>query len=245
MELEIYDKDGYRQELINHYTNILEGRFLNLNPCEMTEEDLMNSIPIGIIEKSSIWDINNSLCWLYIGESFMDEYNGVSFKYVNFHSDRDINAGNIAMSLNYSQLKYPLSPLTDDSVFPVYNEHGILMRATIDDDIIEPESFFISSRVGERILYLGHLPGVTKYGKEKNCVDFAYRNLSPSHIRKYVVEHQIYYLRFLSRFPAVTIPDVAEKVVVDGEIKKVMPKLKPFVLWNLLKKFSPKCFRKE
>ena len=75
-EFEIYDKDKYRQELINYYNSILDGRFLNLNPYEMSDEELMNNIPDGIPTNSSIWDINNSLCWLYIGESVEDNYNG-------------------------------------------------------------------------------------------------------------------------------------------------------------------------
>ena len=62
MEFEIFDKDKYRQELINYYNSILDRRFLNLNPYESSNEELMNNILDGIPTDSSIWDINKNCC---------------------------------------------------------------------------------------------------------------------------------------------------------------------------------------
>ena len=216
MEFEIYDKEKYRQELINYYSNILDGRFLNLNPYDLSDEELMDSIPEGVPEGASIWDINNSFCWLYIGESVLDAYNGNNYTYVNFYSDK--NRKKVAMSLNYSQLKYPLSVRTD-SIIPIYSEEGQMIQSELDDDALNPEAFFTPNRVGDRILYLFYIPGVTKYGKEKNCVDFAYRNVSPKHIRKYICLSQIAYISWLNQYPTATIPCTSEKVMINGEVK--------------------------
>lgn len=145
MEFEIYDKEKYRQELIKYYSNILDGRFLNLNPYDLSDEELMDSIPEGVPEGTSIWDINNSFCWLYIGESVQDAYNGNNYTYVNFYSDR--NREKVAMSLNYSQLKYPLSVRTD-SITPTYSEIGQMIQSELDDDVLNPEAFLRQTGLG-------------------------------------------------------------------------------------------------
>lgn len=217
MEIEIYDKEKYRQELIAYYGGILDGRFIKLNPQSMSDEELLESIPIGPATGTDIFDINNSCCWLYIGKSVRDNYNGNDYTYVNFCSDKE--SRNIVLSQNYSQFRYPMS-LRTEGVIPQYYENGETLQSTIDDNIIEPEDFFTHGRVGEKILYLGYLPGVTKYGKEKNCVDFAYRKVSPIQIRGYIRTYQRHYLTMLENTPTLNIPYTTSVVKINGEIAR-------------------------
>lgn len=219
-EFEIYDKDKYRQELINYYNSILDGRFLNLNPYEMSDEELMNNIPDGIPTNSSIWDINNSLCWLYIGESVEDNYNGNNYTYVRFYSDK--SREKIVLTLTYSQLKYPMSLKT--GLLTIDTESELISK--IDGRNIEPEVFFSSGRIGDRILYLGYLPGVNRFGKDKACVDFAYRNVTPKQIRKYISQYQIDYLWWLDNFPTVSVPYTSEKIMMNGRTVSVNHNMK-------------------
>ena len=218
MEFEIFDKDKYRQELISYYNSILDGRFLNLNPYESSDEELMNNILDGIPTDSSIWDINNSFCWLYIGESVDDNYNGKDFTYVRFYSDE--SRERVVLTLNYSQLKYPMS-LRDDCMIQNYSESGNMLISKTDNRDIIPEDFFTSSRIGDRILYLSYFPGINRYGKEKECVDFAYRNVSPKQIGEYIIRYQIDYLQWLDISPTVKAPPTAEKIMMEGRIVTV------------------------
>lgn len=108
--------------------------------------------------------------------------------------------------------------LRDDSVIQNYSESGNRLISEIDGCQIVPEDFFTSNRIGNRILYLSYFPGINKYGKQKECVDFAYRNVSPKQIKEYIIRYQIDYLKWLDCFPTVNSPATSEKIMMDGRI---------------------------
>ena len=75
MNDKILNIEVYCDEIRKYFKSIIEGRFFQLHPYTMTDDELMYSLPYGTVDKSRGLDFANNLCiWLTIGKSRKMEY---------------------------------------------------------------------------------------------------------------------------------------------------------------------------
>ncbi len=187
----IQNVEKYVQDVRNYFKNILEGRFLSLEVEKMNDYDMINAIPYGRTDDyRGISFVNNLCSWYTIGESVELEYFR-PYKQICLNSVK----GN-DIKINYSRFWTPLS-LKDPRNIYFGNKTGI---NTIDDIQVDPQLYF-KVHYGEKILYIRGQEGIDQFGNKRYCYQFALKNVSPHHIRKYILSSQLFVLSEVIKNP--------------------------------------------
>ena len=178
----IGDIEKASEDIRKYYRSILDGRLLSIDVEKKADEELISLLPNGFSNRNRGFRYADNLCsWYIIGES-------KEFRWFNTYKKVFFGGENVdtPLGINYSMFRFPLYFNREKYVI-FANRTG---TSTIDNKIIEPESFF-SNHVGEKILYICGISGVDKFGLEKVCVYFAKDNVTPDYIRRYIFEAQI------------------------------------------------------
>ena len=98
LKISIARENDYREEIVNYYNSILNGRLLSLDLSCTNDSDILSFI--------SFYDINepyfNNCCsWLEIGDIHRSNYNGKDFQFINLLT----NNGE-SIKINFSQFIY-------------------------------------------------------------------------------------------------------------------------------------------
>ena len=205
LKISIARENDYREEIVNYYNSILNGRLLSLNLSCTNDTDILSFI--------SFYDINvpyfNNCCsWLKIGEISRSNYNGKDFQFINLLT----NNGE-SIKINFSQFIYEMS--TSPEVFATSDFERTLHICSIDGRKIDPSSFF-SANKGKNLLYIYCYPAVTAFGQEKLCYKFAFENISASYLRNYIRDIQISVLQRCIMDPRANTPGTTLKIEVEG-----------------------------
>lgn len=194
----IVNEELYRKDLRKHYDAVLNNRIFSIDTRTAKDEDLLSFLSDYDTEKS---ENDNFFTWLSIGDIVDSEYNARPYRYVVFLT----TDGRFAFSINFTQFKYAMS---EYNVLPSFDENSARHVCTVDGSMVDPDDYF-SAHKGDRILCLYSFDANTKYGRIKRCYRFALANTTPSHVRKYLRQTQITFLRQTLSNPTAGIPETA------------------------------------
>lgn len=181
----IQDVDKYIQDVRNYYKSILEGRLLSINTETLNDEELLHLLPYGLTESDKSLCFANNLCtWFTIGKSRELEFIR-PYKQMNLSYGEEKN-----IYINYSRFWTPLSLKEPHNTY-FGHKSGV---NKIDGIQIDPENFF-ANHLGEKIFYICGKKGVDQFGRKQNCLLFAFNNVNPAYIRKYIITSQLYTLQ--------------------------------------------------
>ena len=208
----ILDEVKYSQDVRKYYKSILEGRFLSINTETMNDDELLHSLPYGLTDSDRSLCFANNLCtWFTIGESreleFVRPYKQMCLSYGEESS----------IYINYSRFWLPLKFKNHNNTY-FGNQSGV---NKIDGILVDPEYFF-ANHFGEKIFYICGKKGVDQFGRKQNCLMFAFNNVNPTYIRKYIINSQLYTLQEVINNPIEyhILPEATIVFEWNGQTKK-------------------------
>ena len=80
LKISIARESDYREEVIDHYNSIMNGRLLSLDLGKADDSDILSFISFYDENESYF---NNCCSWLEIGEIGSSNYNGRDFQFIN------------------------------------------------------------------------------------------------------------------------------------------------------------------
>ena len=192
-------------DIRNYFKSILEGRLLSIDVDNISDDELLSSLPDGISVKDQGPRFVDNLCsWITIGKSKKEVY----YKpYMQIHFL--LNEGEKKdFCMNYSRFRYPLD-LNREKYVIFANRSGI---STIDDKEINPDTYF-QENYGEKIFFISAFTGIDAYGNERMGAFFAKEKMSPIHVRRYILEAQLTALIDISHESVDYIPLPQEDII--------------------------------
>lgn len=170
-------------DIRNYFKSILEGRLLSIDVENISDEELLSSLPDRISVKDQGLRFVDNLCsWITIGKSKEEVYYR---PYMQIHfllsegKKKDF-------CMNYSRFRYPLD-LNREKYVIFANRSGI---STIDDEEINPDTYF-QEYYGEKLFFICAFTGIDAYRNERMGAFFAKDKMSPIHVRRYILEAQL------------------------------------------------------
>ena len=170
-------------DIRNYFKSILEGRLLSIDVDSISDEELLSSLPDGISVKDQGPRFIDNLCsWISIGKSKEEIYYR---PYMQIHllltEGKDMD-----FCMNYSRFRYPLD-LNREKYVIFANRSGI---STIDDKEINPDTYF-QEYYEEKLFFICAFTGIDAYGNKRMGAYFAKEEMSPIHVRRYILEAQL------------------------------------------------------
>ena len=101
LKISIARESDYREDVIDHYNSIMNGRLLSLDLGKADDSDILSFISFYDENESYF---NNCCSWLEIGEIGSSNYNGRDFQFINLQTK---SGGSI--QINFSQFIYEMS----------------------------------------------------------------------------------------------------------------------------------------
>ena len=171
-------------DIRDFFRSILEGRLLSIDVDNISDEELLPSLPDGICVKDQGLRFVDNLCsWITIGETREQVFGN---RYQQIHLITGEDKLKEPYYINYSMFRYPLEFNREKYVI-FANRSGI---STIDDKVIEPGLFF-QKHYGEKLFFICAITGVDIFGLKKACYYFAKEKMDPLYIRRYILEAQV------------------------------------------------------
>lgn len=205
--MSIAREDDYRKKIIAFYNSVLHGRLLNLDLKTVNDSELMSFV--------SIYDVNelyfNNCCtWIEIGDIGSSNYNGYNYSFINL-----LPSNGEPIHINFSQFEYEMCNAQGQEGFPSFDEERAVHVSLIDNQRIEPYSFF-STNKGKKLLFIYSFEGVNVFCKRKRCYYFAFKNISAKYLRKYIYNTQVAVLKQYILYPAEDAPYTRVKIEIEG-----------------------------
>ena len=210
----IANEELYEAQLRKYYNSLLNGRLFSLDIEMLSDEELIESITDYDCNEGVA---NNNFCtWVYIGDIFLAEYNGINYEYVTF-----LSGGKMVFKINLSQFKYAMNSFERTyAKFSHYDSKSAEFVCTIDGQHISPKQFFQENK-GDKLFVIYNFPAATELGTEKQCYFFAHDCISPKDIREYIVYAQYHTLRDVLATPAKNIPLTTIKIVSGSRSNRI------------------------
>ena len=98
LKISIARESDYREEVIDHYNSIMNGRLLSLDLGKADDSDILSFISFYDENESYF---NNCCSWLEIGEIGSSNYNGRDFQFINL-----LTKSGGSIQINFSQFIY-------------------------------------------------------------------------------------------------------------------------------------------
>ena len=235
LKISIARESDYREDVIDHYNSIMNGRLLSLDLGKADDSDILSFISFYDENESYF---NNCCSWLEIGEIGSSNYNGRDFQFINL-----LTKSGGSIQINFSQFIYEMSTSLGQEGFTTFNSEKAFHVCSIDEQRIDPSTFF-SINKGKRLLYLYSYPAVTAFNNTKLCFKFAFENVSVSYLRKYIHEVQMTVLKKCIVYPAIDTPYTSIKIEVEGATNSC-PTYQHFVKSKITDDFAIKIFEDE
>lgn len=144
LKISIARESDYREDVIDHYNSIMNGRLLSLDLGKADDSDILSFISFYDENESYF---NNCCSWLEIGEIGSSNYNGRDFQFINL-----LTKSGGSIQINFSQFIYEISTSLGQEGFTTFNSEKAFHVCSIDEQRIDPSTFF-SINKGKRLVH--------------------------------------------------------------------------------------------